>query len=149
VLAITAEAAKDNGYKVPLSEIKLIRAGKSTNTGLKTLTLFPQNVAALVGETVYLSCEALEPPPVSRILWTEYVTSGLGSIISDNGMIQNHPNRDRYSIIQATPTEFYLEIRDLRLSDGGTYACQDSLGGLPQDNIGEADLIVIGKDPKY
>lgn len=145
-----AAAAKDGGTKVASQRgpIKLHRAGKSTTPGgRKTLSVVPENVAALVGETVVLSCESVDAPPLSRIIWAEYITSPFGSIISDNELIQNHPNRDRYSILQATDTSFYLEIRNLQITDGGTYSCQDSLGALPEDNIGEAELIVIASNP--
>jgi hypothetical protein len=79
-------------------------------------------------------------------MWGEFITNSGGSIISDNLQILAHPNSDRYSIVHPSELEFHLEIRDIRLSDGGTYVCQDTLA-TPPNHKGEADLIVLGSNP--
>lgn len=114
----------------------------------KALALLPLNDAVLVGSTVILVCEASDAPPVSRINWYELVTTGSPQLISDNDQITGgHPNAARYSILQTTPTEFHLEIRDVVLGDGGTYACVDSQSGPPNSYIGQAELMVIEAHP--
>jgi len=94
-----------------------------------------------------LTCEVAQAPPNSRVMWGEFITNSGGSIISDNEFILSHPNGDRYRIIHTTATEYHLEIRDVRLSDGGTYVCQNTLAGPPDKYRGEAELVVLASDP--
>jgi hypothetical protein len=119
------------------------------NTNIKSgssLIDFPQNLAALVGSTVTFVCEM--ETSLSRVNWYELATSGNPQIISeDDRILPGHPNGARYSIVQATPTQFYLEIRNITLQDGGSYACVNSLSGPPNPYIGQAELVVIGANP--
>jgi len=101
----------------------------------------------MMGGTVVLICEVHAAPPLTRVMWGEYVTSSIVSPISDNEFILAHPNSNRYRIIHNTTTAFYLEIRDLRLEDGGRYVCQDTLSGPPQLYRGEMELIVLETNP--
>jgi len=110
------------------------------------IILAPQNTAALVGDTIVLTCEVDPPPPNARVTWQEHITFEQGSTISENEQVLAHPNRDRYSIIHATPNQFHLQIRDLRLSDGGRYACTDTLAAQPDLRRGEAQLIVLEQE---
>jgi hypothetical protein len=107
----------------------------------------PLNVAVYEGGTVTLRCTVAEPPPRSRTMWAEYITLPSGVVISDNENLLVHPNRDRYAIIHNTPTEFYLQITDVRLSDGGLYVCMDAYSGPPDNYVGYASIVVIAGPP--
>ena len=64
--------------------------------------------------------------------------------ISDGeNILPTHPNRDRYRIIHESSREFHLEIRDVRLSDGGQYVCQDIEATASYRAF--AQLVVLGK----
>jgi len=115
----------------------------------RSLTALPLNAAVLVGSTVVLVCEVTSPPPTSRVNWYEFVTvPGSPQLISDNELIPpGHVNSDRYNIVRSTATQFFLEIRDVVLADGGTYACVDSQSGPPNTYFGQAELVVIAAAP--
>jgi hypothetical protein len=105
----------------------------------------PQNIAAYAGETVQLTCESAIAPPGARIIWGEQISNGGGGgIISDNEEILDHPNKDRYRIVHPSATEYHLEIRDIRLEDGGTYSCHNT---LQANDFGDAQLIVLAAAP--
>jgi len=107
----------------------------------------PENHADVINSTVVLICEAHAAPPLTRIMWGEFASSSTITPISDNEFILAHPNSDRYRIIHNTTTMFYLEIRNLRVEDGGKYVCQDTLSGPPQLYRGEMELIVLDAHP--
>lgn len=115
----------------------------------RALSQLPQNEAVMVGSTVLLICESVSPPPSSRINWYELVTvPGNPQIVSDNELITpGHVNADRYDIIRVNENQFYLEIKDVRIEDGGTYACVDSQSGPPNVYLGQAELVVIAASP--
>jgi hypothetical protein len=117
--------------------------------GQRALAVPPLNEYGMVGSTVHLICVATIAPPVSRILWYEFASTGTGQVISDNNQIlPSHPNAARYRIVQVGgPTEFFLEINDLRLTDGGAYACADIQSGPPEVYSGQAELIVLQSNP--
>jgi len=149
-LAVLCHAEVQRVYVQPglgLKDAKLNTNMSPPNA--RSLLDLPKNIAALVGETVQIVCEVTNPPPVSRVNWYEFVTvPGNPQIVSDNEVVTpGHPNSARYSIIQGMDTRFYLEIRDVRLSDGGTYACVDSQSGPPNTYFGQAELIVIAAHP--
>jgi hypothetical protein len=116
-------------------------------TGRKAIVEAPINYAVYPGETVTFRCSVAQAPPSSRVMWAELISSQGGSTISDNENLLAHPNRDRYYIVHNTPTEFHLQITDVRLEDGGQYVCQDSLAGPPDVFRGFASLIVIASPP--
>jgi len=118
--------------------------------GQHALSQPPLNEYALVGQTVYLICVATIAPPTARILWYEFVSTGTGQVVSDNGLVlPSHPNAARYRIVQNEPTEFFLEITNVQLSDGGSYACADIQSGPPQVYSGQAELVVLQSHPSY
>lgn len=109
------------------------------------LTEVPLNDAVLVGSTVVLRCSATTS--AARIMWNEFASSAGGVIVSDGkNLVQSHPNVDRYSIVGG-PTDFHLEIRNVQISDGGTYLCQDVESGPPTRWRGYAELVVLESDP--
>jgi hypothetical protein len=116
--------------------------------GQQALTTPPLNEYAMVGSTAYLICVASVAPPISRILWYEF-TTGSGQVLSDNNVVlPGHPNSARYRIVQSGgPLEFILEISDVRLSDGGAYACADIQSGPPEVYSGQAELVVLQSNP--
>jgi len=72
------------------------------------------------------------------------VTSDQGQLISDNEfLLPSHPNSARYTIVHNSPTEFFLEIRDVTLADGGSYVCLNGNSGPPEVFSGQAELIVL------
>jgi hypothetical protein len=104
----------------------------------------PLNEYAILGSTVVLVCEVNVLPPVSRVSWFEYVTTGIGQMISDNdNVLPSHPNFPRYRLVKATAYHYYLEISDVRYEDAGTYLCMNSQAGPPNSYRGTAELIVI------
>jgi len=110
------------------------------------LEAVPQNDAAFQGSTVTLRCAAAATP-TARVMWTEFVTSETGLILSDNkGVVPSHPNFARYSITGG-PLDFNLEIRNVSMADGGRYLCQDIQGVPPATNRGLAELIIMNGDP--
>jgi hypothetical protein len=110
------------------------------------LTAVPENVVSIQGTTVTLSCTAASTP-TARVMWTEFVTSQTGLILSDNkGVVPTHPNAARYSITGG-PLDYNLEIRNLSAADGGRYLCQDINGVPPAPNRGPAEVVVINGDP--
>jgi hypothetical protein len=135
----------------------LIACGDATSSSVKVrsltgqtrrgLTASPLNTAALVGDTVVFKCEVDPPPPDARIIWSEHISFEQGSTISENENILSHPNSARYTIIHNTPNQFDLQIRDLQLSDGGRYACTDTVAAQPNIRRGEAQLIVFENEP--
>ena len=73
-----------------------------------------------------------------------FLTDTYGDVISDNGEIRiDHPNRHRYRIVQNTPNEFHLEIRNVQLSDGVKYICSNSWS-VVSPFYGTAEVVVIG-----
>jgi len=120
---------------------------RSSNS--RPISDLPKNEAAVVGSTVVLVCEVDNAPPASRVNWYELVTvPGSPQLLSDNENIApGHINSARYSIIRVRDTQFYLEIRDIRIEDGGTYACVDSQSGPPNTYFGQAELVVIAAAP--
>jgi len=116
--------------------------------GQHALSQPPLNEHALVGQTVYLICVATVAPPISRILWYEFASTGSGQVVSDNGnILPSHPNAARYRIVQNEGTEFFLEISNVQMSDGGSYACADIQSGPPALYSGQAELIVLQSHP--
>lgn len=129
--------------------IAIVCAFRPTSAGLY---IFPENDAIIgdEGSTVVLRCGASEPNPISRILWHEFATSPLGPALSDNrNIVLTHPNAARYSIIgNAADDEFFLQIRNVTLADGGTYLCQDVQGLPPVPFRGFAELVVLATEPR-
>jgi hypothetical protein len=109
----------------------------------------PLNHAALVGDTVVLRCSANDIPPATRITWTEFTTTPGGIIITDNYNVSvSHPNRERYQILtDITRTQFYLQITNVQLNDGGKYLCSDLQAIGPVTIRGYAELVVLETDP--
>jgi len=105
----------------------------------------PLNEWAFAGSDVILTCEADGAPPDVRIHWWEFVTNEFsGQMVSDNNFIvPSHPNSARYSIIQTTSQHFHLQIRDVRIEDGGSYVCLDGNSAPPNVFRGQAELIVL------
>jgi len=123
----------------------LVGLGAAVSDGVRRpFTRPPQNIAGYVGETVTFICESAIAPPDARIMWGEYITSQTGNIISDNEDVLDHPNKDRYRIVHSSDTEFHLEIRDIRITDGGRYVCHNT---LQANDKGEAQLIVLAAPP--
>lgn len=110
------------------------------------LTILPINTVVMAGsDTVVLTCAATSVP-ASRIMWTEFATDDLGTVISDNrNILASHPNAARYTIL-GTDNVFNLQISNISLADGGRYLCQDIQGSPPAVFRGSADLIVLGSD---
>lgn len=113
----------------------------------QALTILPINVAGMVGGDVTLLCEVASAS-ASRVHWWEFVTTGSGQMISDNGVIlPSHPNNARYTIIKDTVNTFNLHISNLELADGGTYVCLDGNSGPPATFSGQAELVVLAANP--
>lgn len=109
------------------------------------LTVLPDNDAVLVGSTVVLRCSTQSA--TARIMWHEFASSSGGMVVSDGkNIIQSHPNAGRYSII-GDALDYYLQITNVQVSDGGTYLCQDITAGPPDVFRGYAELVVLGSDP--
>jgi hypothetical protein len=114
--------------------------------GLRSLDVGPDNFAVDQGDTVVLEC-AGTPGSGYRVQWTEYAYSSQGTLISENGLILDHPQKDRYQILQPTSDTFNLQISNIQNADGGTYVCQDVNGFAPQFFRRAAQLIVISSKP--
>lgn len=114
--------------------------------GQKSLEVGPENVAVDIGDTVVLECAGTSGSGY-RVQWTEYAYSSQGTLISENNIILDHPQKDRYALIQPTTDTFNLQISDVVAADGGTYVCQDVNGFAPQFYRRAAQLIVINTKP--
>ena len=112
--------------------------------GQKSLDVGPDNVAVDIGDTVVLEC-AGTPDSGYRVQWTEYAYSSQGTLISENNIILDHPQKARYALLQPTSDTFNLQISDIVAADGGTYVCQDVNGFAPQFYRRAAQLIVISE----
>jgi hypothetical protein len=110
----------------------------------------PLNDAVKVGETAVLHCSATHLPPTTRVTWTEFTSSTGGVIVSDNYNISvSHPNRERYRILtDITRMEFYLQIENVQLNDGGMYLCSDINAAGFGKLRGYAELVVLETDPE-
>jgi hypothetical protein len=120
--------------------------------GKRPIVQGPENVAVVAGSetTVVLQCSSDVTPGPSgvRIQWTDYSTRDSGDIVSDNDQIlPGHPNSARLRIINDVPTQFDLEIRNVQVSDAGTYVCEDTQSGPPYANFGQAELVVLASAP--
>jgi len=115
------------------------------------LDIVPENHAVVggIGSTVVLTCRSTTPTPTARILWTEFASTSLGSVVSDNrGVVPSHPNAARYSVIGSIEgNEFHLQISNVVAADGGTYMCQDVNSAPPATFRGFADLVVLESEP--
>jgi len=107
----------------------------------------PQNTVVIAGSTTILTCIVSDFPLAVRIIWTEFVTRQFETTISDGVKIDaGHPNRDRYSIVQGSSSEFSLQISTQGMADAGVYKCRDS-PALESHTVC-AELIVLEDVPK-
>jgi len=106
----------------------------------------PDNTVAVSGSTAILNCVAFDAPQM-RIMWAEFITNRqVETIISDGEQITiGNPNKDRYRILHGFANEYNLAISDVRLGDGGTYKCRDTV----DDNrhTACADLVILENHP--
>ena len=69
-----------------------------------------------------------------------------GSPISDNENDSgSHPEAERYTILHRDPLEYSLQIRDIRISDGGFYECMEAQASVVEKRTHVASLTVVGK----
>jgi hypothetical protein len=118
---------------------------KSGDTDQHALDLdnLPENVAVFAGENVTHTCWVDGDTVTPRVQWSEYVY-GTGSIISDGDFISPaHPHADRYTLIRTNQRQYDLHIRDVRMSDGGTYVCEDVNAPIVAKRRHSMELIVI------
>jgi len=94
---------------------------------LGDIAVGPQNVAALVGSDITLTCTSTTTGN-ERVQFVEFVTNPTGAYISDGGfLLPGHPNYFRYGFsTDMTNGVYNLTIRGLIIDDGGEYGCQDS-----------------------
>ena len=71
----------------------------------------------------------------SLLEWLEFVSTPYGKRISIEDQIQ-HPNDQKYDI----DGNYNLIIRNVRLTDAGTYACSDDY----TNSYAYAELLLIG-----
>jgi hypothetical protein len=86
----------------------------------------PLNVVVLEGQTVTLRCAAADGTLLHAVQWHEFAYSPLGSPISDNLVIGNHPQAARYEIVHGDAAEYSLRISATVLADGGLYQCLEA-----------------------
>jgi len=111
------------------------------------LDRLPQNVAVVEGATVVFSCGVEAPSNSHSIQWTEFASNPNGAPISDNELVGNHPQRDRYTILHRDPHEYSLQISAVRLADGGYYQCRNGQASPPNKRQHQASLTVIASQP--
>jgi len=111
-----------------------------------SLDVWPQNDAVLAGSTITITCST-SSLSTARIMWTEFATSGGGSLCSDNkAIVPSHPNAARYSIT-GQAHEFHLQIINVTMADGGLYLCQDINAGPPNVYQRYAQIVVLESHP--
>jgi len=86
----------------------------------------PTNIAVTPGATVVFSCAVVNHQNAHSLQWREFTSNPEGTPISDNGNIGAHPNADRYRILQAVAGEYFLQIHNVTMEDGGAYSCHDA-----------------------
>ncbi|XP_077985300.1 obscurin-like [Glandiceps talaboti] len=80
----------------------------------QTFTAEPSDTSALAGDTVALVCSITNKHGI--VSWKKN-----GSIISEDSTITT--SDPRFSIISSTDEDYYLQIEDVNLDDGGEYEC--------------------------
>ena len=110
----------------------------------------PVNTALYSGAVATFHCSSNGSN--ARIQWWEWASSGdtQPQMISDQGVLVNHPWRSKYEIKKPSSKAHYLVIRDVQYSDAGRYTCVDAAGGPPCGNgnrtsMASADLTVISE----
>jgi hypothetical protein len=128
--------------------------GKTAPKALKTPTQFeldldrlPINVAVVEGSEVILQCAIQGPSSSHQLLWYEYITSQFGTPISSNEFVGEHPNKDRYTIMQNDPLEYSLRISPVVMADGGNYQCQDASASPIDKKFHTLSLTVVAAEP--
>ena len=105
----------------------------------------PQNLAALAGDDVTITCWAANSSIHARVQWSEYayLTDGYPNLISDNEYVLGHPQAARYSIVHDEPNQYDLRIKNITLADGGKYSCREVLAVSNEITHIDAELVVI------
>jgi hypothetical protein len=126
-----------------------MRDGESVSQNQLDEDKLPENTVAIEGSTVTLRCAVQFPSIGHSIQWVEYATTDAGSPISDNEFIGNHPNADRYTIVQTdNQFEYSLRIRDVGMEDGGAYRCHDAQSfDINEKQTHTCGLVVIAARP--
>jgi len=109
----------------------------------------PTNVAIEEGNTITFTCAAAGGGSGQHsVQWTEYASRpDGGSPISDNENIGSHPEAERYTILHRDPLEYSLQIRDIRISDGGFYECMEAQASVVEKRTHVASLTVVARLP--
>jgi len=111
------------------------------------LNHLPINTVAEVASEITLTCGVAVPSTPHSVQWYEYAYTANGGMISDNGLILNHPQAFRYSINTTVPGHYDLHIRDVRLADGGNYMCIDTQASGDAKRQHYASLTVVQAEP--
>ena len=120
--------------------------------GTRSLVVTPVNTAVYTGDDAIFRCSAPYGSN-ARIQWWEWASSGntQPQMISDRGLLVEHPWSSKYDIQIPSSDTYYLVVRAVQLSDVGRYTCVNAAGGPPcgtgnTANRASADLSVISEN---
>lgn len=107
----------------------------------------PENVAVVENTEVTLNCAVFDHEELHAIQWWEYVYGPLAQPISENILVGQHPERERYTIIHGDDAEYSLRISPVVMADGGLYECRDSRGNPANKQRHQIMLTVVAVRP--
>lgn len=112
--------------------------------GALDVNRLPLNVVVIEGGTVTLRCAVHNAGGPHSCMWTDYATNpGVGQPISDNLNIGAHPERERYEIQHRDAAEYNLIIKNVKMTDGGHYLCQESQAPAHEKNRHSLSVTVL------